>query len=153
MLGSELDLKTNRLDGSPISTRDLREKVVLVEFWSTTCGPCIADFSSLKRIYGIYHDKGFEVLAVCLNASSARIESATKEHELPWIQVCHHPIDGNDEWAAPFAINAVPTTMLGDQSGKVIAFGVRPLLNDKDDIHHRANAWKSFASGWRSAKN
>jgi hypothetical protein len=70
-------------------------------------------------------------LAVCLNASASRIKSFTTEHQLPWIQVCDDRIDGNDEWATPFGIHAVPTTMLIDQSGKVIALGVRPLHNDK----------------------
>lgn len=131
MLGSTLDWSTRMLGGTPLSTRDLRGKVVLVEFWSTTCGPCIADFPALKRIYSTYHDQHFEVLAICLHASASRIESFTKAHELPWIQVCHDPIDGNDDWATQFGINAVPTTMLVDQSGQVVAFGVRPLHHDK----------------------
>lgn len=131
MLNTELDWKTRTLDGTPLDTRQLRGKIVLVEFWSTTCGPCISDFPALKRIYSTYHDEGFEVLAVCLHASAARLKSFTDEHELPWIQICHDAVEGNDEWADQFGINAVPSTMLVDQSGSVIAFGVRPLHEDK----------------------
>lgn len=132
MLGTEIDLTTFALDGQPISLRDLRGKVVLVEFWSTTCGPCIADFPALKRIYSTYHDRGFEIFAICLHASAAKIETFTKEHELPWLQVCHDRVEGNDEWVKQFGIQAVPTTMLIDQTGKVLAFGIRPLHPHKE---------------------
>ncbi len=132
MLGTELDLTTVTLDRQPISLRDLRGKVVLIEFWSTTCGPCLADFPALKRIYSSYHDQGFEVLAVCLHASAAKIETFTKEQQLPWIHVCHDHIEGNDEWASQFGIYAVPTTMLIDQTGKVLKFGVRPLHSSRE---------------------
>ena len=130
LLGSQLNWTTQSLDESSIDTSNLQGTVVLIEFWSTTCGPCIADFPALKRIYNTYHADGFEVLAVCLHASAARIRSFTQEHELPWIQVCHDPVEGNDEWATQFGINAVPSTMLVDQSGKVIAFNIRPLHSD-----------------------
>lgn len=132
MLGSEIDLTTYTRDGQKLSLQDLRSKVVLVEFWSTTCGPCLTDFPALKRIYSTYHDQGFEILAVCLHASAAKIETFTKEHELPWLQACHDRLEGNDEWAKQFGIQAVPTTMFIDQAGKVLKFGVRPLHPDKD---------------------
>lgn len=132
MLGSQVDLTTYTRDGQELSLQDLRGKVVLVEFWSTTCGPCLADFPALKRIYSNNHDQGFEILAVCLHASAAKIETFTKEHELPWLQVCHDRLEGNDEWAKQFGIQAVPTTMLIDQTGKVLAFGVRPLHPNRD---------------------
>lgn len=131
MLNTELQWKTRRLDGTTLDTRELRGKVVLVEFWSTTCRPCIADFPALKRLYSTYHDDGFEIVGVCLHASSAKIKSVTDDHDLPWIQVCHDTIDGNEAWAEQFGINAVPTTMLVDQTGRIIAFGVRPLHKNK----------------------
>lgn len=127
LLGKKLELATYTLAGQPIHLRDLSGKVVLLEFWSTTCGPCLADFPALKRIYSTYHDQGFEVLAVCLHASAVKIETFTKEHQLPWIQICHDHIEGNDEWAAQFGIQAVPTTILISRTGEVLRFGVRPL--------------------------
>ena len=131
MLHTQLDWQSRSLDGSALDMSELRGKVVFVEFWSTTCGPCIADFPALKRIYSTYHDEGFEVIGVCLYASAAKIKSVTQKHQLPWLQVCHDEVDGNDQWAEQFGINAVPSTFLVDQSGRIVAFGVRPLHGNK----------------------
>jgi len=131
LLNTQLDLDTFTLEGTPLRLRDLRGKVVLLEFWSTGCGPCIADFPALKRIYQTNHH-GFEILAVCLHASPSRIASFASEHELPWIQLCHDATDGNDELDLRFGIQAVPTTLLIDQTGKVIAFGIQPSAASKE---------------------
>lgn len=127
LLGTELDLATNTLEGNPLQLRQFRGKVVLLDFYVTTCTPCLADFPALKRIHNSYHAKGFEILSVCLDAPAAKMESFVKKHQLPWVHVCHDPVEGNEELQRLFSINYFPTTMLIDQSGKLIKFGVRPL--------------------------
>jgi thiol-disulfide isomerase/thioredoxin len=52
------------LNGKPVSLRDLKGKVVLVDFWAVWCGPCIATFPHLREWNKEYRDKGLEIVGV-----------------------------------------------------------------------------------------
>ncbi len=130
MLHKNIELQSRTLDDLPFDLQSLRGKAVLIEFWGTHCVPCIADFPAMKRIYAAYKDVGFEVAAVSLHAPPARIKSFIAEHNLPWIQLCDDKSAGSDcnkRLSDRFGIEAVPTTLLIDPDGRVVAMGVRPL--------------------------
>lgn len=58
----DFDLKT--LDGESVSLSSLRGKVVLIDFWSTICDPCLKEMPELVQLYQARKDKGFVVLAI-----------------------------------------------------------------------------------------
>lgn len=58
----------NDLDGNEVSLSDFKGKVVLVDFWETWCGPCLAVFPAMDSLRSEYGDD-FEVLAVNLQDS------------------------------------------------------------------------------------
>lgn len=130
---NEIEFQSSTLAEASFDIQSLHGKVVLVEFWGTRCQPCLADLPALKRIYQKYHDRGFEIVGVCLNAEPERIRRFVAERELPWIQLCHNhaaSMDCNKGLSDRFGIEAVPTTMLIDAAGKVVMQGVRPMDND-----------------------
>jgi cytochrome c biogenesis protein CcmG, thiol:disulfide interchange protein DsbE len=59
-----------------VKIADLRGKVVLVNFWLSGCGPCVAEMPGLDAVYRRYKDKGLEVLAVNFGQSRMEIEDA-----------------------------------------------------------------------------
>ena len=135
LTGNPMELKSNTLAGEPFDLQSLKGKVVLVEVWSTSCKPCIKDFPALKRIYGEYQSKGFEIVAICLHAQPERIRRFVEEQELPWMQLCDDPTasdEANSKFIHQFGIEAVPSTFLVDQNGVVVAQGVRPF-HDKPE--------------------
>lgn len=55
------------LEGKPIALEGLRGKVVLVNFWATSCAACIKEMPGMIETYQQYKNKGFEIVAVAMS--------------------------------------------------------------------------------------
>jgi cytochrome c biogenesis protein CcmG/thiol:disulfide interchange protein DsbE len=60
-------LKITKADGRDFDLSALRGHVVLVNFWATWCGPCLAEMPSIERFYRTHHGQGFEVIALSVD--------------------------------------------------------------------------------------
>jgi peroxiredoxin len=61
------------LEGGNVSLSDfIGKKVVLINFWSTTCDPCLVEMPHLVELYNKHKEKGFVVLAVSLDGPESR---------------------------------------------------------------------------------
>jgi peroxiredoxin len=60
------DLSYPAIDGRRIGPAELRGKVVLVNFWATSCGVCVAEMPELSSLYRDFAPRGFELLAIAM---------------------------------------------------------------------------------------
>jgi thiol-disulfide isomerase/thioredoxin/outer membrane protein assembly factor BamD (BamD/ComL family) len=108
------------LDGNRWNWETMEGKVVLIDFWATWCGPCIADLPHIKETYEKYKDAGFAIVGVSLDDDDE--ETFLKECEnlgIEWPQV----YDGqgwDNALAQTFSVSGIPTPVLIDRDGKVV---------------------------------
>jgi thiol-disulfide isomerase/thioredoxin len=120
--GQLLRIDGPTLDGGSFNVEQWRGKVVLVDFWATWCGPCLAELPNVKRVYNRFHDRGFEIVGVSLDGDRDRLTEFLKQREIPWPQIFFSE-PGQQEWNNPlvqrYDITGIPTMYLLDRSGRV----------------------------------
>ncbi|MBI5705427.1 MAG: TlpA family protein disulfide reductase [Armatimonadetes bacterium] len=121
-------------DGTKISfPKSYAGKIVMLDFWATWCGPCIAEMPNVIKAYEKYHDKGFEILGISFDQANAakKLADFTKEHNMPWAQVYE-----GKYWdtviGRQFGVEAIPFGLIVDgTTGKVLANSPRGAQLEK----------------------
>jgi thiol-disulfide isomerase/thioredoxin len=126
--GQDLEIAGPTVQGPPFDLKALRGKVVLVDFWATWCGPCVAELPNVRAVYDRYHAEGFEVVGISLDHSRGKLAEYVKEKQIPWPQVFFDE-EGKRGWANPLArrygVEGIPEMFLVDAEGRVVHEEVR----------------------------
>jgi peroxiredoxin len=112
------------IDGKPVSVANYKGKIVLVDFWATWCGPCVAELPNVLKAYEKYHGKGFEIIGISLDSNKARLTDFVKAKNVTWQQF----FDGQgwkNKLGQKYSVNSIPATYLVDKEGKLIAKNLR----------------------------
>lgn len=127
---NELELKINftmaDINGNNVTVADefARHKITVVDFWASWCGPCRQEMPGLVKTYNDYKDKGLGIVGVSLDENKEQWADAISTMNMTWTQLSD--LQGwNNSAAKMYGIQAIPFTIIVDNTGKVIAAGLR----------------------------
>jgi thiol-disulfide isomerase/thioredoxin len=120
LVGKTITLRGAELRKGTIDVQQFRGKVVLVDYWATTCDPWKNDLPKLKELYAKYRNKGFEIVAISLDAEKSDVSKFVQTAAIPW-PVVFEPGALDSAPALQYGILALPTQFLVDAEGKVVS--------------------------------
>ena len=129
-----IDMSYPDVNGKAVSLSSVVQnpdnRYVLIDFWATWCGPCIASVPLLKELYAKYHAKGFEIYSVSEDGDEKNWKSFVSKNQMTWINVKDdQPGRKSSRAWFDYALHGIPTFVLIDcKSGEIIA------RNNKDKL-------------------
>ena len=111
-----VDFTLNDLQGKSWSLKDLRGKVVLVNFWATWCQPCRKEMPDLDALYKRFKDQGFVILGIS-DEESAKVKELLAEKNVSYPVL----LDPGRKVNELFRIEGIPKNFVYDRNGKLVA--------------------------------
>lgn len=122
------DFVTRDLAGNAVRISDYRGKVLILDFWATWCGPCVASMPHTQQIAAKYADQGVAVLAVCTGDKRKRFEDwvTLKAKDYPAMRFSFDPheqgtpAEAERASVALYGVPAIPTQFIIDREGRIV---------------------------------
>ena len=130
LLGKPVEMAFTSIDGRKVDVADLKGKVVLINYWATWCGPCVASLPELKAAYEKWKPEGFEMLGISLDHELEPLQKMVKDRNLEWPQHYDQQNERN-RFAEQFGINSTPTIWLLDRKGNLRNLNARGDMDEK----------------------
>ncbi|KAB2814892.1 peroxiredoxin family protein [Phaeocystidibacter luteus] len=124
-------------DGEMIHLKDLRGKVVLIDFWASWCVPCRQNNPHLVSLYEKYNKNGFEIFSVSLDGLSQQSvprqewRAAIEQDGLVWPYHVSDLKGYESEVTAFYGIEQIPFTVLIDDRGMIVALNQRGVALER----------------------
>lgn len=131
--GDKLDnISLKGPNGEVFSLHDIHNKYILVHFWASWCGPCVAEVPELNKVYQLFRSQkignsdGFEIYAVSLNFDETRWKNSLNGLGVQW------PLNVNDtqafksEVARKYNVGSIPANVLLNPEYEIVGKNLSP---------------------------
>jgi peroxiredoxin len=112
----QADFTLTELSGKMWTLKELRGKVVLVNFWATWCPPCRKEMPDLETLYKQFKDQGLVILAIS-DEDAGKVKPFVAEQKVTYPIL----LDPGRRVNELFRIEGIPKTFVYDRGGKLVA--------------------------------
>jgi thiol-disulfide isomerase/thioredoxin len=109
------DFELKKLDGTLLKLSDLRGRVIVLDFWATWCGPCVASLPKITDLGQEFKGAEVDVIAVNIEQTSAEVRALLDRLKISPVVV----LDSDGAVARAYHAQAIPQTVIIDRDGKV----------------------------------
>jgi thiol-disulfide isomerase/thioredoxin len=122
----KLDLSNWVDDKTKIEAKDMKGKIVVVDFWATWCGPCLASIPHNNKVAKEYADKGVVLIGACGGGGEDKMPAVAKDKGI------EYPVAKVSEASTKaWKVQWWPTYAVVDRKGVVRAIGIKPDYVEK----------------------
>jgi len=120
------EISAKKEDGTVLKLSETisNNKLILLEFWASWCGPCRGQFPHLKKAYNKYKNKGFEIYAISLDKNRDKWLKALREENTIWPNLIDIKAF-KSKAAQDYNVFGIPASYLIDANGKIVAKNLR----------------------------
>jgi peroxiredoxin len=127
-----IDISGKDLNGKEVKLSDFKGKVILLDFWSSGCGPCRMNMKQLVGSYNKYKARGFEIVSFSIDTDIKYWKRASEQDSVLWTNISD--LRGSYSLqAAAYKVQGIPQAFLIDKNGIIVE--VINGYNDDPNAH------------------
>jgi peroxiredoxin len=111
------------LNGQKVKLKNLKGKVIFLNFWATWCSPCKEEMPSMETLWQWYKGKDFLLLGIAVDYGGVKTVKEYIERQHYTFRVL---IDSRSKTLDRYEVKAIPTTLMIDKKGQIVAVAIGP---------------------------